>query len=288
MTNLPDGVRSPKQQQRLSRELYALLDSQVKSYHQYYKMGNNSSVPAEIAEELLASVRYTLEACGGYLPSEMLTVQLERGQAVLKQQLERAREAFRLVSGTVPDGQSQCHWESVHALGRYLDGYDLLHFAHRRAENLDYPLLTPAPEELRGIDYALYWLRCLWLEHQLLDSFPDGALTALYSRVPPDYWEAPQNLCEQPLWNAMGCVLLGRGMGRLEMEDEDRQNIGQHFCHASPEVAEETLCGALKQALTLLNIRGAGLLDYTAGAVRQLCPRLLAALSTGNLEWIFV
>ena len=44
---------TPEQQNRLSRDLYILLEKQVKSYHKSRHMGENSSVPAEIAQELL-------------------------------------------------------------------------------------------------------------------------------------------------------------------------------------------------------------------------------------------
>lgn len=183
---------TPAQQNQLSRDLYALLEKQVKSYHKHRHMGNNSSVPAETAQELLQSVWYTLELSGGYTPDLPLDIQLLRGQELLKKRLEDAKALYRLVSATSPDFRTDFHWDTVEALGRWLETWDLLHFAHQGPEILDYPLLMPVPEDLKGLDYGLFYLNALWRENQILHSLSGPALEALYLRCPPGWWEAPR------------------------------------------------------------------------------------------------
>ena len=137
--------------QQFSVNLYSLLGQQVRRYHQHYHMGDNSSVPAQTAQELLQSILYTLETAGSPMPDQDLQIQLAHDQAILAQRLAQARRQWHLVSVTAPDWQSQCHWETIAILRRYLDHYDHLHFAHRVPQDLDYPLLTPPPEALQGI-----------------------------------------------------------------------------------------------------------------------------------------
>lgn len=170
MNQLPMEALTARDRERMAAQLYTLLGAQVKSYHKHYHMGDNSSIPVETARELTESIWYTV-GMTGTLRGELADL-LSRGQELLDGKMEDAQALYRLVCATVPEGQSQCHWETLRALGRYLDTYDHLHFAHRGPEWLDYPLLAPMPDGLRGIDSALFYLNSLWMENQILAGFP--------------------------------------------------------------------------------------------------------------------
>lgn len=272
---------TPQQQKRLSMELYALLGKQVKRYHTHYHKGDNSSVPTETARELMDSIQFTLAAAGGYRPGEPLEDQLARGQAVLEGEWQETRDLCRLVRGTSPEFQSQCRWEAEAALDRYLHNYDHLHFAHRPPEEPFYPLLVPVPEAVQGIYRAKAWLRCLWLENQVLDAMP-GARDLL-DLAPPGYWEAPQNLCEQPLWNAMGKVLAGTAPAPLAVTGEERRTI-------AARLGAGDLPDQLEWALDRVGEYygfSPGLRAYAQGAAESLAPYLEGALLRGDLGYLF-
>lgn len=268
-------VLTPRQQ----AELHALLAGQVKSYHKHYHMGDNTSVPTEVARELLHSVWYTLDLGSG----DSLKERLASGQAVLESRLEEARRLHALVAASAPEYANQCHWETMASLDRYLRRYDHRHFAHRVPEELDYPLLVPVPEELQGLDQARYILNCLWLENQILCAFPEGAVSALYGSLPPDYWEAPQNLCEQPLINALGRLLLGKGPDSLLLSDWDREALPRLL---GDDPAPRLLAAGdgLRAALDLAPAAA----DYARAVITGLLPRLRAALPHGDLSYIFL
>lgn len=257
--------------------LFALLEKQVKRYHACYHMGNNSSVPVETARELLQSVQYSLDIAG---EGGDIDAALERGQGILEKRLERARRLHRLVTATAPENQSQWRWEAADSLRKYLDTYDYRHFAHRVPQWLDYPLLTRIPEELRGIDYAAFYLNCLWMENRILNSFAPETREELYAALPPDYWEAPENDCEQLLWNAAGRQLLGLPPDSLPFSEEQRQRIGSLYTPERLTGAMETVCRKL------------GLQDDTAAYAGKTLDRLLplcdAAARAGALSMIFV
>lgn len=280
MNNLPMQPLTAQQQKRLSIELYALLGAQVKRYHAHYHMGENSSVPTEIARELMESIEFTLAAAGGYRPGTPLEEQLAQGQEVLEAALGEAKALHRLVAATAPEYDSQCRWEAVEALGKYLENYDLRHFAHRSPEEPDYPLLAPLPDGLTGIYRAKGYLHCLWLENQLLDTLPAGELWAL---APPGYWDAPQNLCEQPLWNAMGKVLAGAAPAPVPLSPEERQAIAVRLEEGD---ARALLEGAMDAVCREFAISPA-LREYAQGAIDSLHPRLKAAVIHGNLGYLF-
>lgn len=256
--------------------LYRLLGDQVKSYHRHYHMGENTSVPTEVAQELLRSIWYTLDLGSG----DTLEQRLKAGQAVLEARLEEARRLQKLVADTAPDYESQCRWEEVHALGRYLQGYDPLHFAHRGPEGLFYPLLARMPEDVTGLDEAWFRLNCLWLENQLLHTFPAGTVEDLDAHLPPDYWEAPQNLCEQPLINGLGRILLGKPLTSLLLDDRGQEALVPLTEEPRLWAAMDALCGQL----ALPPAPAA----YARALIQELLPRLSAARAHGDLSYIFL
>lgn len=256
-------------------QLYARLGEQVKSYHRHYHMGDNTSVPTETARELLESMLYTLNLSPGGT--------LEEGQQVLADRLILAKEQHRLVRASSPDWESQYRWDTIAALGRYLEQYDHLHFAHRIPELLYYPLLTPVPEELQGLDYAVFYLNCLWYENQLLQAMGRGARGSWEQRI-PDYWGIPLNLCEQPLIQLLGRDILGL--------DLNRSNLSEQEVHLLTELLQNTTAENLNaRLLTLcgkLGISDPKAAVYACCAADALYPRLRAALPSGDLSNIFL
>lgn len=281
MNQLPMEALTARDRERLAAQLYTLLGAQVKSYHKHYHMGDNSSIPVETARELTESIWYTV-GMAGTLRGELADL-LARGQEILAGKMEDAQTLYRLVCATVPEGQSQCHWETLRALGRYLDTYDHLHFAHRGPEWLDYPLLAPMPDGLRGIDSALFYLNSLWMENQILAGFPAGTVEELYAHLPPDYWEAPQNLCEQSLWNGMAKSLLGQPLDNLLLESDALPRLAA-LLSGEPE---RTLGDAVRELAERLALPPAPA-AYTAATVRELLPRLKAAMNGANLANLFI
>lgn len=79
--------RSPEEQQQFMRGVYLLLGKQVTRYQKHRRMGESSSIPTELAEELLSSIVYTLELTGFAHddPERALTI----GQNILEQRKKR-------------------------------------------------------------------------------------------------------------------------------------------------------------------------------------------------------
>ncbi len=244
-------------------DLFALLAEQVSSYQHYYHLGNSTSIPAETARELLRSIQYTLT---------IAPEGLRQGQAILTGRLEEAKRLYRLVAVT-ESNQSSWFWDTMQELSRYLDRYDPLHFAHRGPELMCYPIALPIPEGIMGVEEALFYLRCLWMENQILDCFPDGALRELQSRLPSNYWDGPEILCQQPLLNAAGRVLLGLPLDTLIL-GEFQENL--------PHLTQERILQAGETVCKILSFP-AGPAAYAQAVLRDVLPRLLSAKDPGDL-----
>lgn len=287
MTNLPIQAMTAAQQ-KLFRQAYALLGKQVKSYHKHYHMGDNSSIPVETAQALLASIWYTLEKAGGDQSLEDPEWMLAKGQAVLNAQMAQAKSLLQLVSATSPKVQNECYQDTLLELGRFLRQYDPLHLAHTVPELLPYPLLAPLKEGLQGIDFMLTYLEALWRENQILAALEPEAVEAVIERIGPDAWGIPINLCEQPLVNALGRALLGKPVAPLLLEYPDQKRLAEELNDCAGGALMKRLAKAMAQVCVELELQDPKAVSYAHEVISQVQPRLEAALPSGNLEMVFL
>lgn len=265
-------------------QLHALLRTQVESYNRHYHKGNNTSVPVELARELMESIRYTLAIGVG----EDMESALRQGQAVLQARLEQTRQFYRLVSGTAPEIDSDFYREALEQLGRYLEIYDPIHFAARTPDMPDYPLLRDPSPLPPGIEGAQVLLQCFWYENQILAALEDAPVQGLLLGIVPDFWGVPINLCEQPLINAMGRGLLGLVPLELTMDDEMRTTLLTMLQPLPKEVVAQKLRLAMDAVCGALALPDKNAEDYARTTADHLLPRMEAALIGGNLEYVFV
>ena len=95
MNQFPVTPLSPEEQQRVMRQMYVLMGKQVESYHKHRHMGSNTSVPVELAQELMESVEYTLQFAGGIYAGTNMEESLKIGQVVLNGKQQKAKAKIR-------------------------------------------------------------------------------------------------------------------------------------------------------------------------------------------------
>lgn len=266
MSKLPVNHLSPEQQQKVLGQLYLLMDRQVKSYHKYRHMGVNSSVPMELAQELMESIEFTANQVGGIYGHPNLEETLILGQEILQNKSEQAKAMLELVSATTPRWQTECRWEALRYLRRYLEQYDYRHLAHRGPDGLFYPILTAPPEGIRGIDSCLFHLRILWIENQIMAGFPEEILEAFWDRLPT----ATLNQCEPLLLNGIAKALLGRNIATLLLSPEEHVAVSVLLTHAT----EEILHAAAQRLYQWLMLTDEDAKAYVHAAISQLLCRM--------------
>lgn len=280
MNDLPMMPLSPEEQQRLSGQLYALMAKQVKSYHKHHHMGENSSVSVELAQEMMESIEYTVNQVGGMGAFPTLEETLRVGQNVLEEKMERAKAMLELVAGTAPRWQTECRWDAIDCLRRYLAAYDHLHLAHKAPDDLFYPILISPPEGIRGIDSCLFFLQILWVENQIMAGVPEAVLDRLWDRLPA----AALNQCEHLLINGMGKALLGTGLDPLTFAPEERLQI---VC-AMLTATEEKLRSAAEALCRRLDLQDEHAKRYVQAILPQLRMWTGENAPNGNVEHLFV
>lgn len=280
MSHLPINPLSPEEQQIIMEQMYLLMGKQVQSYHKHRHMGNNSSVPVELAQELMESIEYTIGLVGGVYAHRNIEETLVLGQEILESRLSKAKSMLELVSGTAPQWQTECRWEALRYLRHYLEQYDHLHLAHKGPDELFYPILISPPEGIQGIDSCIFSLNILWIENQIMAGVPDDVLEQFWDRLPA----ATLNQCEHLLINGIGKALLGTGIDSLVFETEEHMQLIVALMRAT----EEGLREAAKLLCQWLNLKDENARMYVEAVVPQLTMWIGDNVRGGNLENIFV
>ena len=280
MSNLPINPLSPEEQQRIMSQMYLLMAKQVKSYHKQRHMGENSSVPVELAQELMESIEYTIDQVGGIYAHPNVEEALRLGQEILESKLSKAKSMLELVNATAPQWQTECRWEALRYLQHYLDHYDHLHLAHKGPDDLFYPILISPPEGIRGIDSCIFYLNILWIENQIMAGVPDDALDQFWDRLPT----ATLNQCEHLLINGLGKALLGSGLDSLTLDPEEQLQI----VYAMMTATEEKLQSAAKLLCQRLNLKDENAKMYVQAVLPQLRMWIGGNIRSGNVENLFI
>ena len=241
MTQLPTNPLSPEQQQKIINQMYLLMGKQVHSFHEHRHMGNNTSVPIELAQDLMESIEYTVNQEGCLYSLSNVEDALRRGQKILEEKVSHAKSMLTLVNRTSPQWQTECRWEALHYLHHYLDYYDHLHLAHKGPEGLFYPILVSPPDGIQGIDCCLFYLNILWIENQIMAGVPDAALEVFWDKLPT----ATLNQCEKLLINGIGKALISTSLDPLPFDPDSRISLITTIMGISEEgleAAAQRLC----------------------------------------------
>lgn len=280
MSNLPTAPLSPEEQQKLMSQMYLLVAKQVKSYHKMRHMGDNSSVPVELAQELMESIEYTMDQVGGVYTHPNVEEAVRSGQEILQSKSEKAKSMLDLVIATAPGWQTECRWEAVQCLRQYLGAYDPLHLAHKAPDDLFYPIPIPLPEGLQGLDNCFFYLNTLWIENQIMARYDDAALEHLWSRLPVD----TLNQCEQVVLNGIGKAILYNRSDDLVFTESEREKL--HIILSTQPIREMVHHAALRLCRQLDLPENAS--AYLCAAASQMTFRIEIAETHNNLVTIFL
>lgn len=279
MSQLPVDPLSSVQQEKIMGQLYLLVGKQVQSYYNHRNRGEHSSVPSELAQELMESIEYTLTQAGSFQGDSHLDDTLKLGQEILEEKHRRAGSMLNLVMGTAPQVQTECRRDALCYLQYYLDQYDLLHLAHKGPDGLFYPILIAPPEGIRGVDMCLFYLNILWIENQIMAGVPDPALEAFFNKIP----EEALNPCEYLLINGMGTALIASGLNPLHILPSEFGPL----LHAMHEANMEKLTAAANLLCKWLNLKEENSKMY----VHAIVPQMSLWIGDGGpayIEHIFI
>lgn len=273
---MAQGKWNTQDQADFLRQLYDLMDLCVKRY----TGGDSTSVPKEVAQELLNSILFVL---GSLNPGANLKHQYQDGLKILNQKMEFAKALWREVCLSMPDVENMALKDTLKEIGGFFSRYDPL-FAHEIRCMIDYPLCRPIPESLKGVDYITDYLTGLKTEQEFINAFSVKNVRRLLEAYCMDVREQLVNLYEPVAVNALGLALIDEDPTELDIPAHKRQKIGDKLANTDWKPA---FSRAVNRLLTVLNLHSVKAESYLEACAGALYPRLKAAMEAGDLGWIF-
>ena len=295
MTAYPNGLTaafsfSEAEREQIMSRFWTLLRAQAAKWNGM----DSTSLPVERAQDLLASLVYTIGAAveAGASWEELLygdlSDLLNRGRRALRERQRAAHVAWKLLCQELPPVRNVYYLSTVQNLGLFFKRYDIYYEAHHVPCSVDYWLLCQEPEEQKGVHYVEAYLHRLQIENDFLNCFARADLIGLYERAIPDYEDFLFNLCEPVLTNAVGLALLGQPVRPLNVSETQRNAL----CAALTDRSATELERMVKEAVRLL-CRELGMtvedeVGYLIRAASGLPTRIAAACGRQDLSKFFL
>lgn len=253
-----------------------------------YTKEESSSLPKELAEELLRSICYTLSPELAALPVGPLLPLYEAGVARTENAVRACRRRWQVARLSLPKTTSLSCRETLSSIGTFFQNYDARFFAHEIPCDIDYQLCLPVPETFLGVDYVSEYLSRLCIENDFLRLFPAERADALLMRACPDYRFRINNLYSPVATNALGLALAGMEVHGLSVPAAACRRAAALLAPCSTQETHAALRRAADGVCTALGINGPAAQSYLLAAADALVPRVTAALAGEGLGRVFL
>lgn len=168
-----------------------------------YTCGGSASISTLEANDLLASIRFVLKiddlndpATLARLASDDMEVLFKQGLEDVNRRVDETMELWQEVCVTMPPIKNIALRDTLASIGQFRKVYDTYFAAFAVPVSIDYPLHSPVPDDLEGVDYVHEWLKRCLEEARYLAKFDKNECIAVLKRACPDYKGLLINLYE--------------------------------------------------------------------------------------------
>ena len=194
--------------------LWGLLQRQV----QHYTMAESSSVPIEVAQELLKGVNDLIGQglYGEKDPQEQLLrgdldQVIQRGLERVNRQVQEGLKLYQYVCAHPPVVTNRAYRETVANILAFFRTYQPQFMPHMIGCTIDYQLFLPVREGLEGIRFLNGYLTHLAAENRLLNCFDRGAVERVLNAAASDYEDSAPQPLRTRVSERLGAVPAGAG-----------------------------------------------------------------------------
>lgn len=285
---------STEEIQSLQLQLVNLWTLQIEAYNG----GKSSSIPKKQAEKLMQSIYFTL---GFYLrrlkdldesialmKSSPLKELFEKGQRLIKEEVENTREAFeRFKLGLLPTQNIAYQDTYSKGLSAFFTLYNLKFESQECPCSIDYPLSNDDMKQV-GAEYMISYIEKSTLEHSLCLKFSFTEIEGLLKAYHEGYEHLLINIYELVLINAIGRILLGKSLDSLKLEEGEVQLLESQLSMQTNEVLGQVLQESARECLKHLDLLSPEMNHYVYQTVSKFIPHVKVALKQGTLGQIFI
>jgi len=282
---IPADALSQDDHALIQIKLWRLLSRQT----ELFTLGDSSSVPTEVAQDLFESIIFTLSISlgGSYTQKALLSEDLNalhaRGVTLLEGMIAEGKRLWDATHATMPQVESRALVDTLRGIGVFFKRYDHRFRAHQIPCDIDYQLCRPVPESERGIAYINEYLRRIIAENRVLRAFEPVTAKKLLISFSPDYTQLIGSLCEPLLTNALGLSLIGKSPFPLDITGADRAEIASLLKPLKQETVSLTLKKAADRFCDAAGITDAYTRSYVSATAEALGPFLYASVTFDSL-----
>lgn len=272
--------------ERIQMESLSLLKEQTAKWSR----GKSSSVRVEKAQELLASIYYTvglaLKACPSpedaidALKQTALAELYQKGLARVERKLKASKRMYREIRSNLFQTRNVFYRSTVvDGIGGFFKLYSPEFSAQEIHITADYPTFLGV-KDLAGVEFIERYLRNIVYENQFCLYFSKERVHRLLCGLDRNYQQIVLNVYEYVLASALGCVLTGRAVRELSCNLDVLKAM---LSGKSAEEIERLLSDALIRLVKKLGCPP-GLVCYLRASLPKLAGLLHSAMLLGHLE----
>lgn len=281
---------SEEQEQQFMRKLWELLKWQAEKY----KGVDSTSMPVEKAQELLESLQYTIAVVrieeglsAEVLLKEELKEIIKRGQTILTKKRKLWYIEWNQLCARAPGINNVFYVDTMKNLGMFFRKYDVYYSAHQIPCSIDYPLMNPISEDIKGISYIEEYIRRVRIENQFINCFDYESVVQMLKNVKANYREDYYNLCEPVLVSAVGRMILGLDIFSLKITDRDIELLNEFFDYKTKSEIMDDVREAISDICSVLDC-GELAGEYFVREAESLAVRIDIAMKKNGVEGVFL
>ena len=260
-----------------------------------YTMGDSTSVPVEIAEELLKSICFSLglELKGSKNPTKILIEEdleelLKASWIKIEAMIATGKKLLEEVRKTSSNIENISYNDTLNEIQSFFNKYDYRFFAHKIECSIDYQLSNAVSERLEGIEYINEYLKRLLIENKFCEVFSRQKIINILNSYCPDYKGLLINIFEPVLTNAIGLEALNEYIFKLEISKIEQEMLLKLFKNLSKEKRLDKLIEVADRLCRTLGIIDKESIEYIKKTAISIYPRVEVSLVMGSIENIFL
>lgn len=287
------GMLSDIQLEKIQFNCLSLLAKQTERYNS----GDSTSIRVEVAQNLLASIMFTI---GVWLktyptPDEAVAAVQKDDMYVLyqngRERVDRLIKSTKMLHSSIIGNLVQT--ENVFYRSTIVDGINgffKLYYPEFAAQEIhitaDYPV-HHLMERLLGIEFIQKYLESIYYENLFCAQFSAEDVHHLLCGYDEHYEQLLFNIYEPVLSAAIGCIITGGDVHRLEMAPSSIKILSDLFRGKTRTEIEEILMEAVGQLSTLMELTEP-LKRYLSGSLSQIATVIENAVLLQTLDRVFI
>ena len=291
-----DAINIDKNISEKDRTLIEMKIWQLLAYRtERYTMGDSTSVPVEMAEELFKSLWFSigLELKNLRNPMEALMKEdlndlLKASWSRIEDMIAEGKELLEEVIKTSPHIENISYNDTLKEIGESFKKYYYRFFAHNMECSIDYQISNDVSESLQGIEYVNEYLKALLTENEFCRGFHRDKIVNVLNSYCQDYKGLLINIFEPVLANVIALDILRCDIFDLEVSSLQRKMLFKIFMRLSKAEILEELRSSVDRVCDKLGIFDNEKIEYIKKTSMNMYPRIEVGLATGSLENIFL